>query len=715
MAREPVSTSDQRIPRRLQRKIVSYTIGYTLIALILVAALSIFPLRAHLRESAEANRQATGRIRAVAIGEYVSRLTDIARQITSRSAIRNRLAAFYAGKVSRAELAAFTRPKLADALSGSAETLGIIRLGADGQVVVRVGQEFPASGWELPAGDSPVPVFSGPVLLNDTPVLVVAAPIIAAGGKRLGTDLVLFATTALQQIVQAPDGLGKTGTCLIGKVREGEATILFPGRFGDQRQVNRPPPTPGQARALRQAARGESGRLPQTGERKKSLLVYTPIPATGWGLLVTKEQGELFAEGNRELATVGLAALLLSLCGGAGIFFLLHPLTARLLAYSDSMAELNAELQREIEGHTLALTRLQRSEQEWAQTFESITDAVAIVDMHGTITKMNRAARDHQKALEGLGGADREGRTGPFAPDLIARIPEHETVHEAGSDLDFLVSSYPLLNAQGELLGAVHIARDITRQKQMERLKDEMISSVSHEMRTPLTAILGFLELILEHEIPPGQQRDCLQTAYRETQRLNDLVSNFLDLQRLKAKLETCRMEPLALAPLLAEASHQLPFATDKHRMEVVCPEDLPMVYGDAYRIGQILKNLLVNAIRFSPRGGKITLGATAGLETVTVWVRDEGIGIPQEDLEQIFFRFYRVDDSDRRIPGGIGLGLALVRELVLAHQGRVWAESTLGEGSTFYFTLPTARDQPFHSPSPPAPCRSDPLHEKRP
>ncbi|AMV71344.1 hypothetical protein JCM30471_31810 [Desulfuromonas carbonis] len=715
MVREPVSTSDPRIPRRLQRKIVSYTIGYTLIALILVAALSIFPLRAHLRESAEANLQATGRIRAVAIGEYVSRLSDIARQITSRSAIRNRLAAFYAGEVSRAELVAFTRPKLADALHSSVETLGIIRLDVDGQVVVRVGQEFPASGWELPADGSPAPVISGPVLLDDAPVLVVAAPIIASGERRLGTDLVLFATTALQQIVQAPDALGQTGSCMIGEVRGEEATILFPGRFGDQRQINQPAATPGQARALQQAARGESGRLLRVGERGRSLLAYAPIPATDWGLLVTMDQRELFAEGNRELAAVGLAALLLSLCGGTGIFFLLHPLTNRLLAYSESMAELNADLQQEIEGHSLALSRLRRSEQEWAQTFESITDAVAIVDTCGEVTKINRAAAAIRKKAAEAGvstvfgcrvfpGLQRYEGGCPFERLMDSKHPEYCTLHQQESNQDFLVSVFPVLDPQGELQGAVHIARDITRQKQMERLKDEMISSVSHEMRTPLTAILGFLEFILEYAPPPEQQRDCLQTAYHEAQRLNDLVSNFLDLQRLKARLESCRMEPLAIAPLLAEASRQFPFTADKHPIEVVCPDDLPMVFGDAYRIGQILKNLLVNAIRFSPKGGRITLGATAGLEAVTVWVRDEGIGIPQEDLEQIFFRFYRVDDSDRRIPGGIGLGLALVRELVLAHQGRVWAESIPGEGSTFYFTLPTVREQPSQSPPPPPP-----------
>ena len=248
-----------------------------------------------------------------------------------------------------------------------------------------------------------------------------------------------------------------------------------------------------------------------------------------------------------------------------------------------------------------------------------------------------------------------------------------------------------MLDEQGEVRGAVHIAHDITRQKQMERLKDEMISSVSHEMRTPLTAILGFIEFMLEQKVSPEKQRDYLQTVHRETQRLNQLISNFLDLQRLQAELETYHMEPLQVDTLLQETAQLFALAAAKHTLEVECPADLPAVRGDARRLGQVLKNLVTNAIRYSPRGGKITLGATGGKEEVTIWVKDEGIGIPFEDLEKIFSPFYRVDDSDRRIPGGIGLGLALVREMIKAHGGRVWAESTLGQGSTFCFTVPLA------------------------
>lgn len=701
MQRNPSPTPDQRIPERLQRKIVSYTLVYTLAALLLVGVISIYPLAAELRDTEQKNLLATARIRALAIGEYVDRITEIARQITSRSAIRKQLAAFDQGKIPLSELERFTRPKLEDALHGSAETLGITRLSADGRVVARVGLGFPLDPSYLPPADSRKVVLHDPVVLRESLVIIAGAPILALDGTRLGVDLVAFATSALQEIVRAPDGLGTTGVCLLGSTGGRHGVIFFPGRDARPTGYNQPPASAEQTQALAQAARGEQGELMVRGEDGDSLLVFAPVPDTHWGLLLHMDPQELFSPVNRELWSVAMVALLLTLCGGAGIYFLLRPLNARVLAYSGAMTDLNLALQQEIRDRTQAEADLRNSEQEWEQTFEAITDAVAIIDRSGQVLKMNRAALAYQTALHGeacddhvcrvFSGLDRHEGDCPFNRLLATGLPEHCELHHAPTNQDFLVSVYPMLDEQGEVRAAVHIAQDITRQKNMERLKDEMISSVSHEMRTPLTAMLGFIEFMLEHQVTPEQQRDYLRTVYRETRRLNELIGNFLDLQRLQGDLATYHMEPLEVPALLRDAAQLFAVASPKHQLKVDCPPDLPMVRGDEQRLGQVLKNLVANAIRYSPRGGEVTLGATPGEGEVKVWVRDEGIGIPYEDLEKIFSRFYRVDDSDRRIPGGIGLGLALVREMVRAHGGRVWAESTLGQGSTFFFTLPLA------------------------
>lgn len=235
----------------------------------------------------------------------------------------------------------------------------------------------------------------------------------------------------------------------------------------------------------------------------------------------------------------------------------------------------------------------------------------------------------------------------------------------------------------------MEIAVDISERKEMERMKDEMISAVSHEMRTPLTAMLGFTEFLLENRVEEAELREHLATIHRETERLNGLISNFLDLQRMKGEQTIYSFKTLAVRPLLEEAAALFAAASKKHRITLDAPPELPQVFGDEARLHQVLSNLLSNAIKYSPGGGGIVLGARREGETVTLWVKDEGIGIPSESLEKIFDRFYRVDGADQRTTRGTGLGLALVREIVQAHGGRLWVESTPGKGSTFYMALP--------------------------
>ncbi len=247
----------------------------------------------------------------------------------------------------------------------------------------------------------------------------------------------------------------------------------------------------------------------------------------------------------------------------------------------------------------------------------------------------------------------------------------------------------------------LEIAVDISERREMEGMKDEMISAVSHEMRTPLTAMLGFTEFMLENEVDADQRRAFLTTIHKESARLNELISNFLDLQQIKARQTTYRFRPVALPHLLRDAAALFAADYDRHRITVDCPFDLPPIQGDEKRLHQVLANLISNAVKYSPQGSHVALGARREGELVILWVKDEGMGIPLELQERIFDRFYRLDNTDRRLVGGAGLGLALVREIVSAHGGRVWVESTPGKGSTFYVSLPASRDGEVSSETP--------------
>lgn len=237
----------------------------------------------------------------------------------------------------------------------------------------------------------------------------------------------------------------------------------------------------------------------------------------------------------------------------------------------------------------------------------------------------------------------------------------------------------------------LEIALDITERKEVERLKDEILSAVSHEMRTPLTAILGYAEFLLENEMEAEQRRECLEILSREAERLSGLIGDFLQLQRLQARRQSYRFQEVAVGELLEKAVRPFTLFNAHHRFTLEIAPGLPPVNGEEKGLLDVLEQLLSNAVKFSPTGGEIRLGASRREEEVLLWVRDAGKGMGAEELERIFQPFYRIDNTDRREAGGTGLGLALVREIVREHGGRTWAESARGEGSTFYIALPVA------------------------
>jgi signal transduction histidine kinase len=266
------------------------------------------------------------------------------------------------------------------------------------------------------------------------------------------------------------------------------------------------------------------------------------------------------------------------------------------------------------------------------------------------------------------------------------------------------VCEYPL-SVQGDLLNyetrlvvsgpdeVMGIVRDITQRKEVERLKDEFISAVSHELRTPLTSLVGFTELMLNRQFPTEKQHQYMSLIHDESVRLAHLVNDLLDLQQSQLGNLTYHFAALDLETLLKKCTTLFEQKVASLRLAIASP--LPLVYADDQRIRQVMTNLLSNAVKFSPAEGVMTVGARVQEGAVVTWVADEGAGIPVEAIPKLFERFFRVDNEETRHIGGAGLGLALVKEIVEAHGGRVWVESTLGQGSTFFFTLPLANSRP--------------------
>ncbi|HEY9810613.1 MAG TPA: PAS domain S-box protein [Halomicronema sp.] len=273
----------------------------------------------------------------------------------------------------------------------------------------------------------------------------------------------------------------------------------------------------------------------------------------------------------------------------------------------------------------------------------------------------------------------------------VHNVTDEMFCHKNGRYFPVEYVSTPI-REQNQITGAVITFKDITERLAMEKMKDEFISMVSHELRTPLTSIRASMGLlasgILVHQ--PEKTQRMLQIAVANTDRLVRLINDILDLERIESGKINIEKQICCVGDLMRQSADSLQLMAQKASVTLEV-DPLPVqLWADPDRIVQTLTNLLSNAIKFSPAGSKVWLTANSSSQgKVTICVRDQGRGIPREKLEMIFERFQQVDASDSRQKGGTGLGLAICRSIIQQHGGRIWAESSLNEGSCFCFTLP--------------------------
>ena len=225
----------------------------------------------------------------------------------------------------------------------------------------------------------------------------------------------------------------------------------------------------------------------------------------------------------------------------------------------------------------------------------------------------------------------------------------------------------------------------------LEELRRNMVTDVAHELRTPLSNIRGYLEALQDGVVEP--ERHVIDSLYEEAMHLNHLIDDLQELSLAEAGQLRLERQPVALADVVHRVIEAVRARARAGEIELQTdlPEDLPLVDIDPQRIGQVLRNLLDNALTHTPPGGEIAIAAHADAQWVEVCVRDTGSGIAAKDLPYVFERFYRADRSRSRVTGGAGLGLAIVRQLVQAHGGQIEVESEAGQGTRFTFTLPVA------------------------
>ncbi len=248
-------------------------------------------------------------------------------------------------------------------------------------------------------------------------------------------------------------------------------------------------------------------------------------------------------------------------------------------------------------------------------------------------------------------------------------------------------SEYVYRNRQH--FGVLFVHRDITKEFEVDQMKSEFVSTVSHELRTPLASVLGFTELMLNKTLRPERQTKYLNTIYQEAQRLTALINDFLDVQKMESGTQTYHKNYVNLVPILKQVVNVQQVNAGKHTFDIITSSEDLIVFGDEDKLIQLFNNLIHNAVKYSPDGGNVQIKALAEHDKVHISIKDEGIGIPEEAINKLFTKFYRVDNSDMRKIGGTGLGLSIVKEIVKSHQGEIKVNSEWKKGSTFTVSLP--------------------------
>jgi two-component system phosphate regulon sensor histidine kinase PhoR len=447
-------------------------------------------------------------------------------------------------------------------------------------------------------------------------------------------------------------------------------------------------------------------------------LLYAAVPLPGYGVLraalpLTEVERQA-AQVRRTIAAISLltllAALLLTFWLSSSLARPLEDIArlARRLSDGDygarvrvapddehrrlaeALNALGAKVQETVEA-------LGRDRAQLAAILDSIVEAVAAVDSQGRLLAAN-------PALRALLGADAQpGRRfvevlrHPKLQDLVASVLKEGRPRVEEVDLltpaerHFEAHAVPLLE-HGRAGGALLVLHDITRLRQLEKVRRDFVANVSHELRTPLASIRGFAETLRDGAIDDKEHRmDFVESIEKDAERLSALVEDLLDLSAIESGQRRPVLAPVSVLEVAREAAASLRPLSERLGVAVVVKDapGLPAVRADRGQLKQVLTNLLDNGVKFNKEGGKVTVAVRADARSLVVEVGDTGPGIPAEDLPRLFERFYRVDKARGREVGGTGLGLSIVKHIVESHGGAVSVDSRLDQGSVFRFTLP--------------------------
>jgi PAS domain S-box-containing protein len=361
------------------------------------------------------------------------------------------------------------------------------------------------------------------------------------------------------------------------------------------------------------------------------------------------------------------------------------------LAGNTSAALANAEL----------YSRVSLEKERSVAILANIADGIVAVDRDGEVVLWNAAAEE----ITGVPQEEAIGRTTVQVLQRQLESAEGEVysaqrlaaIQRGGEEVWLSLSEAVMRDPLGAVSGRIFAFRDISADRMVEQVKSDFVAAVSHELRTPLTSIYGFAETLLRQDVPFGEEERRIFLGYiaSESERLTEIVDELLNVARLDAGDLQVELGRIDLGTVVSEVvgTVEESGAMNGHNVEIDLPEEPLAAEADPDKVRQVFNILVENALRYSPRGGTVTVGARRNADRVEVRVVDEGMGIPAAERERIFRKFYRAESAARDGAAGTGLGLFIAKELVTAMGGRIWVDSTEGEGSSFSFELPAARE----------------------
>lgn len=342
---------------------------------------------------------------------------------------------------------------------------------------------------------------------------------------------------------------------------------------------------------------------------------------------------------------------------------------------------------------------LEQDKQQLEAILTSMANGIIILNPGLTVTLINQAAKEMFRIPD----SDVVGR---HLLEVIRDVRIDDAVHEVtrshgsrtvnwsppdNENLVIEVTVAPLAHQMGGL-GVVMVCRDVSAQRQVDRMRQDFVANVSHELQTPLTIIRGFTETLMD-DIDSESRERFIRLIHDEANRMSRLVDDLLTLSRMDHHTLPIAVTGVDIPILVESIFAKLGPRAREGQLSLVnqLPTPMPLVAGDADLLAEVFLNLVQNAIQYTPAGGQVTISGHARVshQMVAVWVEDTGIGIPAQDLPRIFERFYRVDKARSRASGGTGLGLAIVKHIIELHHGRIEVKSTVGQGTRFTLWLP--------------------------